>query len=63
MEHDDSPELLQDKYWDECIPKEIPYTLASEKFKKEEFVGSAEKTLVIKDSDKVGAFLKPNCFD
>ena len=53
VEHDESPELLQDKYWDMTIPKDIPYTIAAEKFKKEEFVGSAEATLQIKDSDKV----------
>ena len=53
MEQEDSPELLQDKYWDECIPKEIPYTVGAEKYKKEEFIGSAEKTLNIKESEKV----------
>jgi len=53
VEHDNCPELLQDKYWDECIPKEIPYTVGAEKYKKEEFIGSAEKTLAVKDADKV----------
>ena len=53
MEHEDCPELLQDKYWEECIPKEIPYTVGAEKYKKDEFIGSAEKTLSIKDCDKV----------
>ena len=33
---------LQDKHWDECIPKEIPYTIAAEKYKKKEFEGSAQ---------------------
>ena len=46
--------LVQDHYWDDSIPKEIPYTIAAEKFKKEEFQGSAERTLHIKDADKVG---------
>ena len=32
----------QDKHWDECIPKEIPYTIAAEKYKKKEFEGSAQ---------------------
>lgn len=45
--------LVQDHYWDDSIPKEIPYTIAAEKFKKEEFQGSAERTLQIKDCDKV----------
>ena len=53
VEHEDCPELLQDKYWDECIPKEIPYTVGAEKYKKDEFIGSAEKTLSIKECDKV----------
>jgi len=53
VELDDStPELLKDRYWDEIIPKEIPYTVAAEKFKKEEFKGSAEETVEIKDCDK-----------
>jgi hypothetical protein len=50
-------ETPQDRYWDECIPQEIPYTIAAEKFKKEEFQGSAERTLSIKDCDKVGIIL------
>ena len=33
---------MQDKHWDECIPKEIPYTIAAEKYKKKEFEGSAQ---------------------
>ena len=53
MEHDDCPELLQDKYWEECIPKVIPYTVGAEKYKKDEFIGSAELTLNIKDNEKV----------
>ena len=53
VEHDESPELLQDKYWDMTIPQDIPYTIAAEKYKAEEFVGSAEATLQIKESDKV----------
>ena len=35
------------------IPQDIPYTIAAEKYKAEEFVGSAEATLQIKESDKV----------
>ena len=53
VEHDETPELLQDKYWDMAIPQDIPYTVAAEKYKAEEFVGSAEATLQIKESDKV----------
>ena len=53
VEHEETPELLQDKYWDMCIPQDIPYTVAAEKYKAEEFVGSAEATLQIKESEKV----------
>ena len=53
VEHEECPTMLQDKYWDECIPQEIPYTVGAAKYKKEEFVGSAELTLSIKESDKV----------
>ena len=62
MEHEDCPELLQDKYWEECIPKEIPYTVGAEKYKKDEFVGSAEQTLTIKDADKVSLNMKVQIF-
>ena len=44
---------MKDRYWDECIPREIPYTKGAEKFRKTEFQGSAEKTLLIKEVDKV----------
>ena len=53
MEHEECPELLQDTYWEESIPKEIPYTVGAEKYKKDEFIGSAELTLTIKDNEKV----------
>ena len=53
VEHEECPELLQDKYWDCSIPDSIPYTVAAEKYKKEEFIGSAEQTLSIKESDKL----------
>ena len=38
----DQHSAFQDKHWDECIPKEIPYTIAAEKYKKKEFEGSAQ---------------------
>ncbi|XP_023341648.1 bestrophin-4 isoform X3 [Eurytemora carolleeae] len=41
----EKPELLKDSYWDEQIPAEIPYTLASVKDRNTEFQGSAEITL------------------
>merc|ERR1719232_653732 len=58
VDHDESPELLQDLYWDMTIPQDIPYTLAAEKYKGGEFVGSAEATLQVKESEKVYATVK-----
>jgi len=52
-DHQDCPELLQDKYWEESFPSKIPYTVGAEKYKKDEFLGSAENTLEIKDSEKI----------
>ena len=50
--------MLQDKYWDMTIPQDIPYTIAAEKYKAEEFVGSAEATLQVKESEKVYSDVK-----
>ena len=57
VEHEECPTMMQDKYWEECIPKEIPYTVGAAKYKKEEFVGSAELSLSVKESEKVYADL------
>ncbi|XP_022921131.2 bestrophin-2 [Onthophagus taurus] len=40
--HQEHPELLKDQYWDEVVPKELPYTVASEHYRREEPKGSAE---------------------
>lgn len=40
--HEEHPELLKDQYWDDVIPKELPYTVASEHYRREEPKGSAE---------------------
>lgn len=40
--HEEHPELLKDQYWDEVVPKELPYTVASEHYRKEEPKGSAD---------------------
>ena len=53
VEHEETPELLQDKYWE--LPQDIPYTIAAEKYKADEYVGSAEATLLVKESEKVAA--------
>lgn len=52
--HEEHPELLKDQYWDEVVPKDLPYTLASEQYRKEEPKGSAEHYKV-KDSDALYA--------
>ena len=62
VEHEETPELLQDKYWDMSIPQDIPYTIAAEKYKADEYVGSAEATLLVKESEKVAAKILSEVF-
>ena len=38
--HSEHPELIQDMYWDEVFPQELPYTIASEQFRREPPQGS-----------------------
>ncbi|XP_036324154.1 bestrophin-1 isoform X5 [Rhagoletis pomonella] len=33
--HHDHPELIKDQYWEEVFPNELPYTVASERFREE----------------------------
>lgn len=40
--HDQYPELLKDQYWDEVVPKSLPYTVGSAHDCKREPKGSAE---------------------
>ncbi|CAH1997128.1 unnamed protein product [Acanthoscelides obtectus] len=40
--HEEHPELLKDQFWDEVVPKELPYTVASEHYRKEEPKCSAD---------------------
>lgn len=56
--HEEHPELLKDQFWDEVVPKELPYTVASEHYRKEEPKGSAE-TYKVKPQDAVYANLLP----
>ena len=49
----EKPELLRDKFWDEILPPELPYTLGSRDDKKSEFPGSAEMFLEVKDEEKL----------
>ncbi|XP_063596336.1 bestrophin-3-like isoform X2 [Penaeus indicus] len=38
--HSEHPELIQDMYWDEIFPQELPYTVAAEQFRREPPQGS-----------------------
>ncbi|XP_015173834.1 PREDICTED: bestrophin homolog 15 isoform X1 [Polistes dominula] len=52
--HEEHPELLKDQYWDEVVPRDLPYTVASEQYRREEPKGSAEHYKV-KESDALYA--------
>ncbi|XP_020808988.1 bestrophin-2 isoform X2 [Drosophila serrata] len=47
--HEEHPELLRDQYWECVVPKDLPYTVASEHYRKDEPKGSAEKYKVKKE--------------
>ena len=49
----EKPELLKDKFWSEIIPAELPYTVGSEPDRAQEFRGSAELTLDLKEEEKI----------
>lgn len=38
--HNEHPELIQDIYWDEIFPTELPYTIAAQEFRTEPPQGS-----------------------
>lgn len=50
--HEEYPELLKDQYWNEVVPKDLPYTVASECYRRTEPKGSAENYKV-KESDSI----------
>lgn len=52
--HDEFPDLCKDQYWEEVVPKDLPYTVASENYRRSEPKGSAEK-YKIKAEDAVYA--------
>lgn len=56
--HEEHPELLKDQYWDEVVPKDLPYTVASEHYRREEPKGSAE-CYKVKESDSLYANMAP----
>lgn len=40
--HEEHPELLKDQFWEDVVPKDLPYTVASEHYRREEPKGSAD---------------------
>ncbi|XP_042887227.1 bestrophin-4-like [Penaeus japonicus] len=38
--HNEHPELVQDMYWDDVYPQELPYTFASEQYRRDPPMGS-----------------------
>jgi len=50
--HEEYPELLKDQYWEEVVPKELPYTVASECYRRAEPKGSADHYKV-KEADSI----------
>jgi bestrophin, other len=56
--HEEHPELLKDQYWEEVVPKDLPYTVASEHYRRHEPKGSAERYKV-KEADAVYANIIP----
>ncbi|TMW50768.1 hypothetical protein DOY81_004156 [Sarcophaga bullata] len=57
--HEEHPELLRDQYWECVVPKDLPYTVASEHYRKDEPKGSAENYKVKKE-DAMYANIMPN---
>jgi hypothetical protein len=57
--HEEHPELLKDQYWEEVVPKELPYTLASEHYRRTEPKCSAEN-FKVKEADSLYANLLPS---
>ncbi|KAL5291896.1 Best2 family protein [Megaselia abdita] len=56
--HEEYPELLKDQYWEEVVPKDLPYTVASEHYRRHEPKGSAEN-YKIKQADSMYANIIP----
>lgn len=57
--HEEHPELLKDQYWEEVVPAELPYTVASEHYRRYEPKGSAEN-YKIKTADAMYANILPS---
>jgi hypothetical protein len=50
--HEEHPELLKDQYWEQVVPQDLPYNLASEHFRKHEPQGSTA-SLKVKPNESV----------
>ncbi|XP_055378516.1 bestrophin-4 isoform X2 [Condylostylus longicornis] len=48
--HHEHPELIKDQYWDQIFPNELPYTVASERFREEHPEPSTAKIEVPKQA-------------
>ncbi|XP_031631202.1 bestrophin-1 isoform X2 [Contarinia nasturtii] len=57
--HEEHPELLKDQYWEEVVPVDLPYTVASEHYRRYEPKGSAENYKV-KQADAMYANIIPS---
>jgi len=44
--HEEHPKLIQDKFWDECVPSQLPYTKAAEDFIIDVPMGSTAEIVV-----------------
>ena len=44
--HAEHPELVKDQFWDEGVPDELPYTIAAEEFRGQEWLGSTAEVEV-----------------
>lgn len=53
--HHEHPELLKDQYWDEVLPNELPYTVATERFRETHPEPSTAKIEVPKASAMTSA--------
>lgn len=54
--HEEHPELLKDQYWEQVVPEDLPYNIASERFRRSEPQGSTA-SLKVKPSESLYADL------
>lgn len=54
--HEEHPELLKDQYWEQVVPQDLPYNIASERYRRTEPQGSTA-SLKVNPSESVYADL------